>query len=80
MFEKKEVHSTKEKEYHQLEDKLVDINKSDGNNNELLQKMYPIEHYRVIKEIGRGSYGTVASAFCLKTGKDVAIKRIPNAF
>ena len=36
MVEKKEVHSTKEKEYQQLEDKLVDINKSDGNNNELL--------------------------------------------
>ena len=75
-------HHIKEEENQQQEEKakLKDTTNSDRQINELMQKMYPLSDYKIMKEIGRGSYGTVASAFCLKTGKEVAIKRIPNAF
>eukprot|EP00931_Biecheleriopsis_adriatica_P114936 TRINITY_DN90800_c0_g1_i1.p1 TRINITY_DN90800_c0_g1~~TRINITY_DN90800_c0_g1_i1.p1 ORF type:complete len:491 (+),score=57.18 TRINITY_DN90800_c0_g1_i1:67-1473(+) len=37
-------------------------------------------HYRFIKLIGSSSYGTVASALELTTGRKVAVRRITNAF
>ena len=38
------------------------------------------QNYKVEKSIGKGSYGVVAQAIQLTTGKRVAIKRISNIF
>lgn len=38
------------------------------------------KNYKIIKQIGIGSYGSVVKAKNIKTGKNVAIKRIKNLF
>ena len=36
--------------------------------------------YKIIKLVGKGSYGCVYKAVDIKTSKEVAIKRMPNVF
>lgn len=38
------------------------------------------ERYEVIKQVGSGAYGVVASALNKQTNKKVAIKKVINAF
>lgn len=37
-------------------------------------------HYRLIRAVGTGAYGVVVSAEDTRTGRKVAIKKVPNAF
>ena len=46
-----------------------------------LRKAYPLgDEYDLEKEIGRGSYGSVARAKHLPSGRTVAIKKVANVF
>ena len=46
-----------------------------------LKKVYPVgPDFELIKEIGRGSYGTVVRAKHKLSGKTVAIKKLSNVF
>ena len=53
--------------------------KSDSNS-ENLRKQFPLPHYEIIKELGRGRHGLVVSAIYMRTGKKVAIKRMKFEF
>lgn len=46
-----------------------------------LEKQYPVgNQYIIEKQLGNGSYGTVAQAAHVASGKKVAIKKIKGAF
>lgn len=44
-----------------------------------LIRMYNVnEHYKILEKVGRGTYGTVYRARCLKDNKYCAIKKLEN--
>ena len=46
-----------------------------------LEMKYKVgKDFQLIKEVGSGSYGEVCVAYHLKTGREVAIKKISNLF
>ena len=39
-----------------------------------------LDHYQIVKKIGKGAYGIVWKAVDIATGKHVALKKIFDAF
>ncbi|XP_064617400.1 serine/threonine-protein kinase SBK1-like [Liolophura sinensis] len=49
------------------------------NRDESLQLLNLKEHYEIIKELGRGTYGKVVQAKCRHTGAKIALKILPKS-